>query len=100
MSIYFQYPTINEYPDLANSLKTEKIEVNNKDNEGRTPLILYSVLGLSACINKLLDHGADYELIDNHSDTFLHKLCNNGYLNIVQNIIRKVTSIIDTKNDS
>ena len=81
---------ISKNPDL----------IDNKDNEGRTPLILYSVLGLNACINKLLDHGADYELIDNHSDTFLHKLCNNGYLNIVQNVIRRVTSIIDTKNDS
>ncbi|GAA3979423.1 hypothetical protein GCM10022246_34330 [Pedobacter ginsengiterrae] len=39
MSIYFQYPTINEYPDLANPLKTEKIEVNNKDNEGSINLL-------------------------------------------------------------
>lgn len=73
--------------------------IDSKDNEGRTPLILYSVLGLNMCINKTLEHGADYELSDNNSDTFLHKLCYNGHLNIVQNVIRKVTSIIDTKND-
>jgi len=73
--------------------------IDERDNDGMTPLILYSVLRLNECIHKLLDFGADYELLDNHFDTFLHKLCYGGSLDIIQNVVRRVISIIDTKND-
>lgn len=80
-------------------LKKHKSLVDEKDDQGRTPLILYAEIGLGKCIQKLIDYGADYEIVDNNSDTFLHKLCTNGKLDIVQNVIRNVIDIIDVKND-
>lgn len=80
-------------------LKKNKNLIDEKDDQGRTPLILYAELGLGECIQKLIEYGADYEIQDNNSDTFLHKLCANGKLKIVQNVIRNVIDIIDVKND-
>jgi len=73
--------------------------VDQRDKNGKTPLITFAELGLNKCILKLLEYGADYELTDNNSDTFLHKLCELGHLDIVCNVIRNVVSIIDSKND-
>jgi ankyrin repeat protein len=73
--------------------------INVQDKLGRTPLILYAELGLKHSVGKMIELGADYEMADLKSDTFLHKLCRNGNLDIVQQVIRKVTDIIDHKND-
>lgn len=80
-------------------LKKNKNLIDEKDDQGRTPLILYAERGLGKCINKLLQYGADIEAVDNTSDTFLHKLCVNGRLDIVQTVIRNVIAIINLKND-
>jgi hypothetical protein len=80
-------------------LKKNKKLIDEKDDNGKSPLIKYSQLGLSACISKLLQYEADYELTDNDSDTYLHKLCRNGYLDIVKNNIRNTLSVINYKND-
>jgi hypothetical protein len=73
--------------------------LDDKDDQGRTPLIHYAELGLGKLIEKIIGLGADYEITDNKSETFLHKLCKNGNTNIVQNVIRNVTKIIDIKNE-
>lgn len=73
--------------------------INDRDELGRTPLIIYSENKLKVCITRLLECGADYEMTDNNSDTFLHKLCANGSVDIVRSIIRNVKSIIDFQND-
>lgn len=70
-----------------------------RDDDEKTPLILYSELGLHRCVVKILSMGCDYELTDNLSDTFLHKLCQNGRLDILQSVVRNVIDIIDVKND-
>jgi len=70
-----------------------------KDDNGKTPLILYSELGLHKSILKLIANKADHETTDNLSDTFLHKLCQNGRLDILQSVIRDVIDIINVKND-
>jgi hypothetical protein len=80
-------------------LKKQRDLIDEKDDRGRTPLILFAELGLGKCIQKLIEYGADYEIVDNNSDTFLHKLCAGGKLNVVQNVIRNVIDIIDVKND-
>jgi ankyrin repeat protein len=73
--------------------------IDVKDDDEKTPLILYSELGLHQCVVKILSMGCDYELTDNLSDTFLHKICQNGRLDILQSVIRNVIDIIDVKND-
>lgn len=73
--------------------------IDSKDEDGTTPLIRYAELGLIACVQKILVHGADYELADNKSDTFLHKLCQKGYLDIIKHVTKNVVSIIDSRND-
>ena len=80
-------------------LKKNKDLIDQKADQGKTPLIIYAERGLSKCISKILEYGADYELIDNNSDTFLHKLCISGRHDIVQSVIRHVTNIIDLQND-
>lgn len=72
--------------------------INTRNNDGYTPLILYGIYGLNRCIHKILDYGADYEITDNNGDTFLHKLCHAGYYEIIQHNIRRVISLIDSKN--
>lgn len=73
--------------------------IDDKDEKGRTPLVLYAELGLEQLVKKILDLGADYELTDNTSETFLHKLCRNGNHDIVHGTVRKTLSVIDVKND-
>ena len=80
-------------------LKKNKILIDEKDDLGRTPLILFAELGLGKCIQKLIEYGADYDIVDDNSNTFIHKLCINGKLDIIQNVIRHVINIIDVKND-
>lgn len=80
-------------------LKSNSKFIDARDKNGKTPLIAFAEIGLNQCITKLLEYGADYELTDNNSDTFLHKLCEHGHLDIVCNVIRNVINIIDTKND-
>lgn len=73
--------------------------MNIRDEEGRSALVKVAELGLKKSVLKLLDHGAEYDLTDNKSETFLHKLCKSGDVHTVQNIIRLVLPIIDNKND-
>lgn len=102
----------NRYGSLIHSIKSDSsvdiLEIilkNNiklidcRDKNGKTPLIAFAEIGLGKCITKLLEYGADYELTDNYSDTFLHKLCERGYLDIICNVIRNIINIIDAKND-
>ena len=80
-------------------IKLEPKLVDDLDEEKRSPLMKYSELGLTKCINKLILFNADCELIDNKGDTFIHKLCKFGYHNILQNTIRNVINIINIRNN-
>lgn len=106
---------INEHRidgNLLHTLKSDSSEIaeiiiklnpkliDDKDSYGRTPLILYSELGLTNCIYKLMDYNSNYEIVDNTGETFLHKLCKKGHLDALRGIIRKVTNIIDVKNNN
>ena len=91
--------TDNSIDILEIILKKNIHIIDEKNSDGKTPLILYAELGLNKCVQKLIEYGADYELVDNMSDTMLHKLCANGNLETVQSIIRHVVDIIDIKNE-
>jgi hypothetical protein len=80
-------------------LKKNPEIIDNKDEYGRTALVKYAEQGLKQCVIKMIEFGADYEITDNKSDTFLHKLCENGNLDIIQHVVRNVTDIINVKND-
>ena len=80
-------------------IKLEPKLIDDLDEEKRSPLMRFSELGLKKCINKLILFNADYELVDNKGDTFIHKLCKFGYYNILQNTIRNVINIINIRNN-
>jgi hypothetical protein len=80
-------------------LKTNPSIIDDKDENNLTPLIKYARIGLGKCITLLIKNNADYEITDNESNTFLHILCENNNLDIIQNVIRNISDIIDFKND-
>ena len=82
--------------DIILRMNIKLIDIKNEI--GVTPLIKYSELNLSKCIYKLLEYNCDIELVDNRLDTFLHKLCENGNVNIIKLIIENVQYIINYKN--
>ena len=73
--------------------------IDQKNNDGKTPLISYSELGFEKCINVLLNFNSDYELSDNLNESCLHKLAKNGHFNILQNMSKKIINIIDSVNN-
>ena len=81
--------------------KNEKL-MNISDANGIVPLIKYANIGndMANSIKLLIEYGADYEMTDNVSNTFLHALCpNNVNNNIIQQVIRKTLNILNAHND-
>jgi hypothetical protein len=56
-------------------------DVNARDKEGRTPLLLCAELGELATLRRLLDHGASPDLIDIDGRTPLMMVCGDLYTN-------------------
>lgn len=46
-----------------------------QDYDGNTPLIWAARGGHRACVNRLLDHGADATMVDENGNTALHFAC-------------------------
>lgn len=73
--------------------------IDRADKKGRTPLIIYSELGLDRCIERLFYVKANIRLSDCTGDTYLHKLAKNGMFQTIQRYIQQSLEIIDTQNN-
>lgn len=60
------------------------IDVDAKDTQGRTPLLMAAALGYVEHCTLLLDHGADIEISDSCSTTPLIVAATEGHLKVVQ----------------
>ncbi len=82
-------------PDLLGTL----------DTNGRTPLLLYSELGMCNCINELIcDNYTNIDLLnktDNKGNNFIHNLCQNGHYNILKSHVAHVQlNVINMQNNA
>ncbi len=80
-------------------LKINPSLLNKRDSLGKTLLIKFAELGLYKIVIKLIDLEIDFDAQDNNGDTFIHKLCANGHLQILQNVIRGVLNLLNIQNN-
>jgi len=81
-------------------LKIDNKLINEKNNSGKTPLYKFAQNKLQSKINIVLNNNiTNYKISDKHGNTFLHYLCKNGCLEIIDSCIRKTKSIINLRNN-
>jgi hypothetical protein len=68
-------------------------------SNGKSPLLLYSELGLEKCIDVLLKYNAAKDITDDQGENFIHKLCKYGHMKILQKIIRNNLEFLDIQNN-
>jgi hypothetical protein len=85
--------------DILDIIIKKNNNINIKNKEGQTPLIYYAKNNLTSFVIKLIDNNANYELIDNNNNNFLHILCENKNIQCIKQIIKKIINIIDVKNN-
>uniref|UniRef100_A0A1B6CHS1 SAM domain-containing protein n=2 Tax=Clastoptera arizonana TaxID=38151 RepID=A0A1B6CHS1_9HEMI len=80
----------------AKYLLSQKTNVNTKENEGLTSLMLASMSGNGAMVDLLLGYGAKKHLVCNNGKTAEEYATKNGYSNIAQ-ALRTIKVITDLK---
>jgi len=63
------------------------MDINAKNNEGETPLIVASICGFNEISVLLIDSGADVNEKDNDEHSALHYASEKGYNEIVEQLI-------------
>ncbi|MCY3680802.1 MAG: ankyrin repeat domain-containing protein [Gemmatimonadetes bacterium] len=79
---------------LLKTFLKNKIDINQKDPLGRTPLLFALLYDRTQCAEMLLDHGADLSLveintIDERGKTVLQKIIESNDAELVQKILRR-----------
>ncbi|XP_067670081.1 ankyrin repeat domain-containing protein 50-like [Haliotis asinina] len=72
--------------------------INRKRHDGRTSLMWAAWHGKEAIFRYLLNHGADYMLMDNDMDSVLHYACHGGHTGIVQTILAQPEIDINSRD--
>jgi hypothetical protein len=85
--------------DILDIIIKKNNNINIKNKDGQTPLLYYAKNNLTSFVIKLIDNNANYELIDNNNNNFLHILCENKNIQCIKQIIKKIINIIDVKNN-
>ena len=93
--------------DAAKSGQTDKVQallqsgarVNEKDNEGRTPLMFASAYGHSSIVQVLLDAGADVNAKANNGSTALVGASWNGHTDTVQVLLANGAKVNEKNRD-
>ncbi|TGO81886.1 hypothetical protein BPOR_0983g00010 [Botrytis porri] len=70
-------------------LLSQKLDINQKDLDGRTPLHLASLYDREENVEYLLDTGADYSQLDNYNNMAIHYAASFGELEILKNLYRR-----------
>ena len=80
-------------------LQCEEVQVDVKNRNGATPLILASDKGYFACFDLFLSQRADVNASDNHLDTALHYASKHGHLDIVKCLLENGAVCSRNKSD-
>jgi ankyrin repeat protein len=83
----------NNLPEVSRILSVGA-DVNAKDNNGDTLLIVACCMGHSQVVIELLIHGAEAEAQDNHGWAPLHYACCNGHLPVVKALLGRAANIL------
>ncbi|CAD7704979.1 unnamed protein product [Ostreobium quekettii] len=98
-----EVPSMQSYAGEGNveSLKEllkQGVDIDDKDEEGRTGLHFACGYGEMECINFFLDNGAKIDSVDNNKNTALHYAAGYGQAEAVKLLVSKGAAL-DTKND-
>jgi ankyrin repeat protein len=75
------------------------IEIETKDKNGNTPLIIAAMYGHVEICKLLLDHGAKIESKDDNGFTPLLSACQNGHLSVISLLIARGADVEARTND-
>ena len=76
------------------------LDMNARNSEGQTPLLLAAKNGHHACVSILLDSGADTQFEDESGQTLLHHVASNGRLDILSLLKSKFVNLdLGAKSD-
>ncbi|KAI9892521.1 MAG: hypothetical protein M1814_001478 [Vezdaea aestivalis] len=83
-------------------VETYAVNVDDQDNNGRTPISYAAEIGLEAVVKLLLDNGANFNAIDNDRKSILHHAAENGHETIVKLLLKRgaIVQIMDGKGRS
>jgi ankyrin repeat protein len=80
-------------------MKIEPSLINEKDDNGETPLHYYSRHGLTDKVTSALGYeDTDYTITDKDGNTILHHMCSSGELDTIKESIHRIVDIMDVKN--
>lgn len=83
--------------DIIEYLMSEGIDVNIKDEEGKTPIYYATKKGKFKAIKYLYEHGADLKTQDDKGDTLMHIAARKGKVHIIQWLLDKDVPV-DSRN--
>ena len=81
---------VRQRMDIVKMFLARRADVNAKDSQGNTALLIAAQKGvLGDMVRLLLDHGADVNASDSGGSTPLYKAISGGYVNLVKTLIDK-----------
>ncbi|XP_071094922.1 putative ankyrin repeat protein RF_0381 [Haliotis cracherodii] len=78
-------------------LKQDIVDIESRDNEGMTPVLLAAFLGERDAFDLLIGRGADTSRVDDHGDNILHLSCRGGNVDIVKYVLKQ--NIVDINSE-
>jgi ankyrin repeat protein len=76
----------------------ERVAINAKDSDGRTPLLWAAGNGHASVVDQLLGRGADLDSKDKYGQTALSWAAENGHDKVVQKLLEKGADL-ESKNN-
>lgn len=84
--------------DALKELLKQDVDIDDRDEEGRTGLHFACGYGELECLNFFLDNGAKLDAVDKNKNTALHYAAGYGQVEAVELLLAKGASV-ETKND-
>lgn len=84
--------------DLIDIVHIDKINLNQKDCFGRTPLLVAISKGQKENAQFLIEQGADVNLVDNDGHSPLHRVCEKNWIDMATMLV-KLNANVDSVDD-